>query len=136
MNGIVCGSRIGSSFLVPRSSFSCRSPLVVMGLAVERGGGRLGVNIEHIVAASRLLVGIVAGAELDPLLLAGHRINEIAVAKEADLLVVHQLDRFGQVLQVLWIVGLADGGLVLDASGDAEVVVVVDGVGDLAQMLA
>src|SRR5437870_1401430 len=107
-----------------------------MGLAVERRGGRLGVNIEDVVAASILTIGIVAGAELDPFLLAGHRIDEIAIAKETNLLPIDQLNRLGQILELLRILPLSDRDLFLDSIADAEVVVVIDGVGDLAQMFA
>src|ERR1051326_9465461 len=130
--GTVCPR--DSSFLIHPSSFSWVSPFVVMRLAVERERGRRGVHVEDVISASILFVGIITRAELDPLLVVRHRIDDVAVAQQTELLSVELLDRLRQILDALRPFALSDRWRIFQLPVDAQVVVVVDRFGDTAQV--
>src|ERR1043165_5714066 len=120
--------------------FMGASPFVVVGLAVERQRRRRRVHLERIVGrADAARLGVVLVGEHTPFLVAGHRVDEVALAEEADDLAVAELDRLGQRLEVLRPLALPDRRRLLDAVRrlhQAQVVVPVDGLGDPAQPLA
>ena len=99
------------------------------------------MDLEHLFGVAVRFVGIVVQSEGDPIVFTGHGIGQIALAEQADGVAVVQLDRLGQLVEILRIGSLAEVGLLLDADGivgrpQAQVVILIDGVGDAAQPLA
>src|ERR1051326_1053534 len=101
---------------------------------------RRGVNVEHVVRlADARRVGLVGVGEDSPIILAGHRIDQIALAQQAHDLAVAELDRLRQLLELLRPLALAHQRRFLDAvrrREHAQLVVAVDGLDDPAQPLA
>src|SRR5438067_12457364 len=116
------------------------SPFVVVGLAVERQRRRRRVDLEDVVAlADAGGIGLVVVSADPPFVFPGHRVDEVALAQEADDLAVSELYWLGQLLELLRPLALAHQRRVLHAvrrRDHAQLVVPVDGLGDAAQALA
>src|SRR5258706_2233137 len=98
------------------------------------------MNLVDILAVARLHVGVVVGGEGVPFRLAGHRIDEVSHAEQTDFLAAIELDRFGQLFQILRPWSLLEVLRVLHAGRTvrrlrAELVVAIDRFGDPAQAL-
>src|SRR5436853_437504 len=98
------------------------------------------MDFEHLLGVGVRLVRIVVQSQPDPIALSGHRIDQVPLAEQANVVAVVQLDGLGQLLEVFRIVALPEVRRLLHAGriGElhAEVVVLIDGVGDVPQPLA
>src|SRR5207244_2668533 len=99
------------------------------------------MDFEHLLGVGVRFVGVVVHAEPDPVALSGHRIDQVTLAEQANIVAVVQFDRLGQLLEVFRIVALPEVGRLLHAGRIAgrlqtEVVVLIDGAGEASQALA
>src|SRR5438105_12408804 len=125
-----------SSFRVHRSSLFL--PFVVVRLSVESARVRFRVHLENVVAIRRGRVGIVSVRERVPLVLSGHRIDEIAVAQQPDHFCVVELDRLRELVERFWIIALAKIRRFLDRAGSlrvAQFFVLIDRIRNFAEPL-